>query len=93
MSRTSQIVLTVLAVAVVGIGGYLVYDTFLRGDSTPVLALPSSSPSAPEATDPTTEPSASATADATASADPTASTATSDGELAGPWTLSQGEAG
>lgn len=93
MSRTTRLILTVLAIAVVGIGGYFVYDTFLRGDATPVLALPSSSPAASDLADSTTEPSASATGDAPAPADPTPSAATSDGELAGTWTLRRGEAG
>jgi polyisoprenoid-binding protein YceI len=87
MSRTTLAALAVVAVIAVALGGYLAYDTFLRGDSTPALALPSSSPSS-EATDaPTTEPSASA--DASATTEP----ASGDGELAGTWTLTSAEAG
>jgi polyisoprenoid-binding protein YceI len=77
MSR-SRVVVTVIAIVVLlGIGGYVVYDQVLRGDSTPVLALP-------------TGPAATATAEPVASDDPPGSVApaaTSDGGVAGTWTV------
>ena len=92
MSRSTLAVLSVVAVIALVVGGYLAYDTFLRGDSTPALALPSSSPDALASDDPTTPPSASA--DAGASTEPAASVDTgTDGELAGVWVISQAEAG
>jgi polyisoprenoid-binding protein YceI len=90
MSRSTLAIVAVIAVIAVGVGGYLAYDTFLRGDSTPALTLPSASPDA--TTDPTTEPSASA--DAGASSEPAASADTgSDGEVAGTWTITEAIAG
>jgi polyisoprenoid-binding protein YceI len=91
MSRPSQAALILVTVLVVGIGGYLVYDTFLRGDATAALTLPSASPDASPSAPPTEAPSASG--DAGATTGPTASAATGDDGLAGTWTLSQGEAG
>jgi polyisoprenoid-binding protein YceI len=91
MSRSVLAILAVVAVIAVGVGGYLAYDTFLRGDSTPALTLPSASPEA--TTDPTTEPSASADAgasDAPASTDPGTGT---DGDVAGTWTITEALAG
>ena len=90
MSRAALAILAVVAVIAVGVGGYLAYDTFLRGDSTPALTLPSTSPDA--TADATTEPSTSA--DAGASTDPAASPdAGADGELAGTWTITEAIAG
>ena len=90
MSRTAQAILAVVAVIAVVVGGYLAYDTFLRGDSTPALALPSASPDATP--DPTTGPSASV--DAGASSDPVASAdTTTDGDVAGTWTITEAIAG
>jgi polyisoprenoid-binding protein YceI len=87
MSRPSLAAIALVAVLAIGIGGYLVYDTFLRGDATAALTLPSASPEASPSAPPTEAPATSA------DAGPTASPATGDDGLAGTWTLSQGEAG
>ena len=89
MSRSTLIALVVVAIVAVGIGGFLAYDTFLRGDAVPALALPSSSPEAGASAQPTTEPSAAAT-EAT---DPSPSADSGSGELAGTWTIAAAEAG
>ena len=93
MSRTTTLALIVVAIVAVGVGGYLAYDTFLRGDSVPALALPSSSPEAGASTDPTTEPTTEPSAAATEAADPAASADAGSGELAGTWTVAAAEAG
>jgi polyisoprenoid-binding protein YceI len=91
MSRSTLIALVVVAIAAVGIGGYLAYETFLRGDAVPALALPSSSPEAGASTAPSTEPSAAATP--TDTSEPSASAGSGSGELAGTWTVAAAEAG
>jgi polyisoprenoid-binding protein YceI len=94
MSRTSMLALVVVAVAAVVIGGYLAYDSFLRGDSVAELTLPAASPAAGASDDPTSEPTASANASPATSDEPAASAATgAGGGLAGSWTVASGEAG
>jgi len=93
MSRTTTLALIVVAIVAVGVGGYLAYDTFLRGDSVPALALPSSSPEAGASTDPTTEPTTEPSAAATEATDQAASADAGSGELAGTWTVAAAEAG
>jgi polyisoprenoid-binding protein YceI len=90
MTRTRSIALAVVAIVAIGVGGYLVYDTFLRGDAVAPLALPSAS------ADPLAEASPSAMpSDATsATTEPAASPPADDGDLAGAWTVAAGsEAG
>ena len=89
MSRSTLTALVVVAILAVGIGGYLAYDTFLRGDAVPALGLPSSSPEAGASTEPSSEPSAAAS-DTT---QPSASADSGSGELAGTWTVAAAEAG
>ena len=96
MSRSTLVALVVVAIVAIGIGGYLAYDTFLRGDAVPALALPSSSPEASASTEPATEQSAAATepsAAATDTTEPSASADSGSGELAGTWTVAAAEAG
>lgn len=83
MTRSRPLVLGVVAIVAIGIGGFLVYDQFLRGDTAPPLALPTSAPSA----------AASASADAATSAEPTTSAtpaASFGGDVAGTWTVTTG---
>ena len=69
----------VLALAAIGVGGYVAYDQFLRGDNVPPLTLPSASPGG--SSGPSAGPSpTSAGSPATATAD----------ELAGDWTVGDG---
>jgi polyisoprenoid-binding protein YceI len=80
-------ILALIAILVVGAGGYLAYDNVLRGDDVAPLAIATPAPSAAA----TTDPSASTATDG-ASADP--STAAADGAVAGSWTVTDGsEAG
>ena len=79
MPKSRAIVLAVVAVVAVGIGGFIVYDQVLRGDSATALTLPTVSPAgqAPGAT-------------ADAGSKSTAAPATSDGTVAGTWTVGAG---
>ena len=84
MTRTRSIALTLLVVAAIAIGGYVAWDQVLRGDDVASLALPSASPSADtDAGAPTLAPAASSGA--------RSSTApTSEGSVAGEWTVGTG---
>ena len=85
MTRDRSILAFIAILAVVA-GGYLAYDNVLRGDSVAPLALPSTAPSAAAST-----PSTPVSTDA-AGAEP--STAATNGEVAGEWTVAAGsEAG
>jgi polyisoprenoid-binding protein YceI len=89
MTRNRSILAFIAVLAVVA-GGYLAYDNVLRGDSVAPLALPSTAPSAAAASTPSPS-SAPVSTDAGGAAP---STATTDGEVAGTWTIAAGsEAG
>jgi polyisoprenoid-binding protein YceI len=87
MTRSRSLILGLVVLVAVGVGAYVAYDQVLRGDSTPPLALPSSSPAAVASADPTADASATpATSDAPA--------ASFDGDVAGTWGVATGsEAG
>jgi polyisoprenoid-binding protein YceI len=76
MTRSRLIIAAVAVIAAVAIGGFVVYDQVLRGDSAAALALPTAS------TAPASSVAAGASAAPTSS---TAATATSDGDVAGTW--------
>jgi polyisoprenoid-binding protein YceI len=76
MPRSRLIIVAVVAILAVGIGGFILYDQVLRGDSAAALALPTASPAGQA-------PAATADAGANGSAAP----ATSDGTVAGTWTV------
>lgn len=81
MIRSRSRLVGLVAIVAIGVGGYLVYDQVLRGDSAPTLALPSDAPGA------------SATGGAGTSVDPATSEApagTFDGDVAGTWTVTTG---
>lgn len=83
-------VIVVALVAVVALGGVVVYGTFLAGDNVPVLGLDTPSPSTAAAAS-ATPGAASATPDAgSATGAPSAAPAT---ELAGTWNATSGVAG
>jgi polyisoprenoid-binding protein YceI len=86
--RMNRTLLAIVALVAIGVGGYIAYDQVLRGDDTAPLALPSASPAPSDAAAATSEPAASNDA-------PTArASASSEGELAGTWTVVEGsEAG
>ena len=76
MPRSRLIAIAIVAIVAVGIGGFIVYDQVLRGDSAAALTLPTASPAGQA-------PAATADAGANGSAAP----ATSDGTVAGTWTV------
>jgi polyisoprenoid-binding protein YceI len=77
MTRSRLIIAAVAVIAAVAIGGFVVYDQVLRGDSAAALALPTAS----------TAPAATAAAGSAAPASSTAATTTSDGDVAGTWSV------
>ena len=85
MSRSRVLAIVAVAILAVGVGGFIVYDQVLRGDSTAALSLPSAAPSGGTSSA-TTVPSAAATVPASAAS----TTAPSDGEVAGTWTVTTG---
>jgi len=88
MPRSRVLVIVAVLTLAVGIGGLVVYDQVLRGDSAPALALPTASTAS-------TAPAASTTPGASPAAGNSASPAASlDGGVAGTWTVTTGsEAG
>jgi polyisoprenoid-binding protein YceI len=70
MPRSRAIAIAIVAIVAVGIGGFIVYDQVLRGDSAAALTLPTASP-------------AGQASGAISSAPAT----TSDGTIAGTWTV------
>lgn len=75
MTRSRLIVGTVVLILVIGIGGYVIYDQILRGDTVAALALPT----------------ASATTGATgATASSATGAASFDGTVAGTWNVTTG---
>ena len=85
MSRSRVLAIVAVAILAVAVGGFIVYDQVLRGDSTAALSLPTAAPSS-GASSATTVPSAAATTPASAAS----TTAPSDGEVAGTWTVTSG---
>jgi polyisoprenoid-binding protein YceI len=85
MPRSRLVAIVLVAVAAVGIGGFIVYDQVLRGDSAAALTLPTASP-ASQAPATTTGPGTDASTDPNATTAP-ASASTSDGAIAGTWNV------
>jgi polyisoprenoid-binding protein YceI len=75
----NRLILALVAILAIGVGGYLAYDNVLRGDDTAPLALATPDPSDAATAPPT------AAASAAASTEP--STTTSDGSVAGTWSV------
>ena len=93
MPRSRVITALVVIVIAVAVGGFLVYDNVLRGDSTAALSLPSAAPS--QATSSATStPAADASADpstaAGSSAPSTGPGSGSTGDVAGTWNIAAG---
>lgn len=78
MTRSRLIIAAVAVIAAVAIGGFVVYDQVLRGDSAAALALPTAStaPAASTAPGASTNPATSPVA-----------AATSGGDVAGTWAV------
>lgn len=85
MSSPRVLSLAIAAVALVAVSGFLLYDTFLRGDAIDPLALPSASAASPDPSAAGTEPSVAA-----ASPDPSATGPTDGTDVAGTWTVGAG---
>ena len=83
MTRSRILAIVAVAIVAVAVGGFVVYDQVLRGDSTAALSLPSAGPSTGSTS------SATATPGTAASAAPTTG-GTTDGDLAGTWTVATG---
>jgi polyisoprenoid-binding protein YceI len=78
MTRSRLIVAAAVVITAVLVGGFVVYDQVLRGDSAAALALPTAS----------TPPAATAAGSSAAPASSAgATTTTSDGDVAGTWTV------
>jgi polyisoprenoid-binding protein YceI len=91
MSSRRLAVIIVVVVAIVAIGGIVASQLFLRGDQVPALGLDTPAPSGAVSSG-----APSAPASAPASGEPAAVTAAPSaaaGDLAGTWTIAQGEAG
>ncbi|MCU0479031.1 MAG: YceI family protein [Chloroflexi bacterium] len=80
-------ILVVAVVAAVAIGGIVASQLVLRGDDVPELGLDTPAPSAAASSTPGVSPAASAPAAATNAP------STAAGDLAGTWTVTEGEAG
>jgi polyisoprenoid-binding protein YceI len=91
MPRNRLIAIVLVAIVAIGVSAYLAYDNVLRGDDVAPLALPSSEPIATDAAAASADPTAAPSADTSESAAPAGS---SDGSVAGTWTVAAGsEAG
>ena len=78
MSRSRVFIAIAVVVLAIGLGGFIVYDQVLRGDSAAALTLPTAS----------TAPSGSSTSAASTSAGASVAPATtSGGSVAGTWTV------
>jgi polyisoprenoid-binding protein YceI len=86
MPTSRPLIIAAVVILAVAIGGFVVYDQVLRGDSAAALALPTAAPTSAAS-------SASSAPTSTGSSDPATSAApvaTSDGSVAGTWTVTSG---
>jgi polyisoprenoid-binding protein YceI len=81
MSRTRLIVIVAAVVVVLAVGGFIVYDQVLRGDSAAALTLPTASPAAGASADPIASTASTAPGTSTAPA------ASFSGSVAGTWNV------
>ncbi|HEX6869171.1 MAG TPA: hypothetical protein VF119_10225, partial [Candidatus Limnocylindrales bacterium] len=79
---TRVLAIVVVALLAVGIGGFIVYDQVLRGDSAAALTLPPATASPAATTAPATT-----TAPRSSSAPATSAPPAVDGDVAGTWTV------
>jgi len=87
MSRSRLLAITAIVVVAVAVGGFVVYDQVLRGDSIAALSLPSAAPTTAASSATSTPTAAGSTAPA---ATASAATGSSDGAVAGTWTIAAG---
>lgn len=88
MSTPAKLALLLVLVIAAGAGAYLAYDQVLRGDSTPALSLPSTSPGSSAA--PTTAASSTTPADSSAPSGSTAASTLTAATAAGTWNIGSG---
>jgi polyisoprenoid-binding protein YceI len=86
MPRSRPLIIAAILIVVVAIGGFVVYDQVLRGDSAAALTLPTARPTS-SASSATSAPS---TAVSTAPSSRAAPAASSDGSVAGRWNVTTG---
>ncbi len=82
MTRSRSLSVVAVAILLVVVGGFVVYDQVLRGDNAAALALPTPSATAGDSASPPTSPPPAASSDPA----PTAA----DGDVAGTWTVGSG---
>jgi polyisoprenoid-binding protein YceI len=87
MSRSRLLAITGIVVVAVAVGGFVVYDQVLRGDSIAALSLPSAAPATATSNATATPTTAGSTAPA---ATASAGTGSSEGAVAGTWTIPAG---
>jgi polyisoprenoid-binding protein YceI len=80
MSRSRLTTMAVAIAVAVAIGGFVVYDQVLRGDSAAAFVLPTASPT-------TATPAATATAGSTAAASSPIATTATESDVAGTWNV------
>jgi len=86
MPRSRPLIVVAVLIAAVAIGGFVVYDQVLRGDSAAALTLPTEAPTS-SSSSATSAPTTGSSSDPVTSAAPAAS---SDGSVAGTWTVTSG---
>jgi polyisoprenoid-binding protein YceI len=86
MPRSRPLIIAAVLILGVAIGGFVVYDQVLRGDSTAALTLPTVAPTS-SASSASSAPSTAAASDPATSAPPAA---TSVSSVAGTWTVTTG---
>lgn len=87
MSSQRNRIIAAVAVVALGVGAFLAYDTFLRGDDVDPLALPSASSAAVASSEPTETDAASPDPRATDPASPNAGSLGAAQDVAGVWTI------
>jgi polyisoprenoid-binding protein YceI len=92
VTRSRIIALTLVAIAVIAVGGYVAYDQVLRGDDTAALTLPSAEPATtlpPAATDAPAATTGTG-ADSSSSAAPSSASPASGTGVDGDWQVAAG---
>ena len=87
MSRSRLLAIAAVVVVAVAVGGFIVYDQVLRGDSIAALSLPSAAPTTTASSATSAPTGANSTAPA---ATASAAAGSTDGAVAGTWTVAAG---
>jgi polyisoprenoid-binding protein YceI len=89
MSRSRLLAIVAIAVVAVAVGGFIVYDQVLRGDSIAALSLPSAAPTT-AASSATSSPTAAASSSTAPAAAASTAAGSRSGAVAGTWTIPAG---